>query len=122
MTQKERLVELLDGLELPPIDTDGEMYLEKSDAEYIADYLLKNGVIVPPCKVGDVVYRLNVDCTQPCDFDCDDDCYHCKYRVANIYDVLLDGLRKVLTAMEWWGKYYFPTREAAKKALKERGE
>lgn len=58
MTQKERLVDLLDGLELPPIDTDGEMYLEKSDAEYIADYLLKNGVIVPPCKVGDAVYDI----------------------------------------------------------------
>lgn len=89
-------------------------------AESIVKRAIKNGVIVPPCKVGDVVYRLNVDCTQLCDFDCDDDCYHCKYRVANIYDVLLDGLRKVLTAMEWWGKYYFPTREAAEQALKER--
>ena len=27
-------------------------------AEIIADYLLANGVIVPPCKVGDVVYDL----------------------------------------------------------------
>lgn len=26
-------------------------------AEVIADYLLANGVIVPPCKVGDKVYR-----------------------------------------------------------------
>ena len=25
-------------------------------AETIADYLIQNGVIVPPCKVGDVVY------------------------------------------------------------------
>ena len=25
-------------------------------SEQIADHLLKNGVIVPPCKVGDVVY------------------------------------------------------------------
>lgn len=26
-------------------------------AEIIADYLIANGVIVPPCKVGDKVYR-----------------------------------------------------------------
>ena len=28
-------------------------------AEVIADYLLDNGVIVPPCKVGDMVYRIS---------------------------------------------------------------
>ena len=28
----------------------------KTYDEYIADYLLANGVIVPPCKVGDFVY------------------------------------------------------------------
>ena len=27
-------------------------------AEYIADYLLKNGAIVPSCKVGDTVYTI----------------------------------------------------------------
>ena len=26
------------------------------DVEILADHLLKNGVIVPPCKVGDMVY------------------------------------------------------------------
>ena len=29
--------------------------------EYIADYLLANGVIVPPCKVGDVVYAITLN-------------------------------------------------------------
>lgn len=120
MTEKQRLVELMK--KCPDWAVFSVRNGFSADLDLLADYLLDNGVIVPPCKVGDVVYRLNVDCTQPCDFDCDDDCYHCKYRVANIYDVLLDGLRKVLTAMEWWGKYYFPTREAAKQALKERGE
>lgn len=28
-------------------------------AEIIADHLLANGVIVPPCKVGDTVYRIS---------------------------------------------------------------
>ena len=26
--------------------------------EFVADYLLENGVIVPPCKVGDMVYEI----------------------------------------------------------------
>ena len=29
---------------------------EKTFDEFVADYLLANGVIVPPCKVGDTVY------------------------------------------------------------------
>ena len=32
------------------------MSVDQSSEEYIADHLLANGVIVPPCKVGDVVY------------------------------------------------------------------
>ena len=31
---------------------------DKQWAGEIADYLLENGVIVPPCKVGDEVYRI----------------------------------------------------------------
>ena len=29
-----------------------------AEAEYIADHLLANGVIVPPCKMGTTVYRV----------------------------------------------------------------
>lgn len=50
MDQKEKLIEIL---QLAP-----RKYM--SYDEY-ADYLLKNGVIVPPCKVGDVVYPLYAD-------------------------------------------------------------
>lgn len=32
---------------------------ERALPEDIADYLLANGVIVPPCKVGDTVYSIN---------------------------------------------------------------
>lgn len=38
-----------------------EMY--DSTIEHIADYLLENGVIVPPCKVGDTVYVIT-DCSK----------------------------------------------------------
>lgn len=46
---KERLVELIDQC---TIDYD------MPSSEQIADYLLANGVVVPPCKVRDVVYRV----------------------------------------------------------------
>ena len=53
MTQKERLVELLE-------EYYDMMCNQTADVE-LADYLLSNGVIVPPCKVGDTVYILQFD-------------------------------------------------------------
>ena len=57
MTERERLIELL---------MQGDIAASKQgvfnccmcrrEAETIADFLLENGVIVPPCKVGDMVY------------------------------------------------------------------
>jgi hypothetical protein len=47
--EKKRLVKL--------IEEAGEGYELRSVVD-IADYLLENGVIVPPCKVGDTVYRI----------------------------------------------------------------
>lgn len=37
----------------------GESRMPAVDAERYADHLLANGVIVPPCKVGDTVWYLN---------------------------------------------------------------
>ena len=52
MTSRERLIELIDDCR--HIDGYGIDLVEKQ-----ADYLLANGVIVPPCKVGDTVYYIN---------------------------------------------------------------
>lgn len=48
MEMRDRLIELLKVPIYPHLDAD--------PAEVVADYLLANGVIVPPCKVGDAVY------------------------------------------------------------------
>ena len=48
MSEKERLIELLDQ---------NCGYVEEQKAEMLADYLLENGVIVSPVKVGDTVYQ-----------------------------------------------------------------
>lgn len=56
---RDRLIEIL----RKPIhilrgyDTIGESRMSIVDAENYADRLLTNGVIVPPCKVGDTVYQ-----------------------------------------------------------------
>lgn len=53
---RERLIELICDA---PIGMDGVTLLQDHNVDEIykiADYLLANGVILPPCKVGDVVY------------------------------------------------------------------
>ena len=51
MTEREKLVNLL--FEWGNKENDGVR------AESIADYLLENEVIVPPCKIGDTVYYVS---------------------------------------------------------------
>jgi len=55
-TDRDRLIELI--CDTPTRIMGGNMFLEKISAE-IADYLLANGVIVPPCKVGQTVYIID---------------------------------------------------------------
>ena len=110
MTERERLVELL--LEWGNKENDGVR------AESIADYLLANGVIVPPCKVGDTVYEI------------------CERRrsgkwqkaiVERVVHGIEIGIDKILTArcgtttyvyLSRLGETVFLTREEAEAALK----
>ena len=50
MTDRDRLIELLRTVD--------NMRLMRKGFTECADYLLANGVIVPPCKVGDIVYQI----------------------------------------------------------------
>ncbi len=56
MTDKERLIELLDRYYSEESAT-WFFYFTEEECEKIADYLLKNGVVVLPCKVGDTIYQ-----------------------------------------------------------------
>lgn len=49
---RDRLIELINKATDKTLET-GELVTN----EQLAEYLLANGVIVPPCKVGDKVYR-----------------------------------------------------------------
>lgn len=63
---KERLVDLIEkakvlrSLDILSGDPDVIVDMPTED-EYIANYLLANGVIVPPCKVGDVLWIPSVN-------------------------------------------------------------
>ena len=61
---RDRLIEILKNFTTDDCRITHECgYCEFGDlvvcASAVADYLLKNGVIVPPCKVGDIVYTIN---------------------------------------------------------------
>ncbi len=67
MTERERLIELLLEVDYA-LDKDGRG--ARDSAEYIADYLLENGVIVLPCKVGDTVYVIKrCRCGNPANYE-----------------------------------------------------
>lgn len=53
MSESERLKKFL--IDYPCVSTAEDNFIESIAAD-LADHLLANGVIVPPCKVGDTVY------------------------------------------------------------------
>ena len=88
--------------------------------EELTDYLLANGVIVPPCKVGDTVYKLfppycHKREEDKCDHYCDGYDTTCEeYEgVYEIYDVSFK-----LGMLDDFGKRVFLTKEEAEAALK----
>ena len=80
--------------------------------EYLADKLLQNGVIVPPCKVGDTVYEFR--CTDP--FEDPLDLYVVESTVSGIAIFTTEDIHN----MNCFGKTVFLTKEDAERALKER--
>ena len=117
MTERERLIELL---------KDGGV----RDFPYVnalADHLLANGVIVPPCKVGDTVYYLNTQYHMAL--------YRNKVYEAKVVRIVVTSLGAALVIhirdesgccevpdIRDFGKTVFLTREEAEKELEERGK
>ncbi len=110
---RDRLVELLRTVD--------NMRLMRKGFSECADYLLENGVIVPPCKVGDVVYSIQGFNGKP---------EQCEpYTVTDI--TIYENTITIHITDEWLfcrnmypddiGKTVFRTREEAEKALNNVG-
>lgn len=120
MTQREKLIRLISDMQDGGNrQGDHVMHTGFISNEKLADYLLHNGVIVPPCKVGDTVwfetYKKNATVcvgVQPHKVDRID-----VICVCDIKNLVETNIR------EWeFGHSVFLTREEAEKALKERGK
>jgi hypothetical protein len=64
MNERDKLIELIEKGQTEYYNSFGNNGIRHN--EYIADHLLANGVIVPPCKVRDVFYRLIRIREKPC--------------------------------------------------------
>lgn len=114
---RDRLIELMKNLQVPmsnayPTKVSLRHFVSDYNIERIADHLLDNGIIVPPCKVGDIFYGVN-------ETSYDAYCvvgFKWGKRRGDDENVLL-----VLTVYEMefvWGEEAFLTREEAERALK----
>ena len=104
MTDRERLIDLMIGAKRTDPETG-------SFTDYLAEYLLEHGVIVPPCNVGDKVYRPS-DCLGVVQF---------VIISFNIYEnemFFTDDSENIIYPSDI-GKTVFLTREEAERALKE---
>ena len=124
--QRERLVELLEEADQKVqeyiLENDHMDWIPKAKelSEVRADYLLTNGVIVPPCKVGDKVFYVHEVCDENCDEYLDISVGECEGISMQkeglwIYCRYEDGL----TYWHRSGETVFLTKEEAEQALKE---
>lgn len=133
---RDRLIEVLEKADETVIG-----FSIDGDVSVLADHLLANGVIVPPCKVGDAVYAISESRIEECRCDeiciygnenivmtehnCDYDCKGCPFNSwAQDYsgEHSCQGEYGVYSFnFEDFGKTVFLTREEAEKAL-ERSE
>lgn len=100
MNQKEKLIELL-------------KLKQTCDSEELADYLLANGVIVLPCKVGDMVYVV-------CPVQGITEQKVKRFQLGSYGLMFATG--KGVRPVDDFGKTVFLTREEAEKALAERNK
>lgn len=131
---RDRLIELLRQRSCYYVDCKGRswagcqnVFIQDSDIESIADHLLANGVIVPPCKVGDTVYAVSLNT------ETNAVAVHRGYigsidirSAGNYLFICHEGFddepyfKNICCKFENFGKTVFLTREEAEQALKEK--
>ena len=112
MNDRDRLIELIKNAPTKDVIY-GNIKLDKpiQTVQTIADYLLANGVIVPPCKVGDRVYYIAFGKVYKS--KCHAITQHKHALQIHLYDYDGDNAK-------YPAKKVFLTKEEAEKALAER--
>lgn len=107
-----------------PCSNCGYVTIDEDDIGSLADHLLANGVVVPPCKVGDTVYVINeweVEETAVFSMKIESvDSGWVVFLKARVTDYAIkskDGYASVFKTFIF-GKTVFLTREEAERALK----
>ena len=117
MTDRDRLIELIKQKQNGGWRFITGEYTTDVSNECLADHLLANGVIVPPCKVGDIVYAL----------------YNGKVLKASIFSMQIEtGDNNYIYMLKlkifdnffqfktfWLGRNVFLTKEEAEEKLNE---
>lgn len=133
--QKDRLVELLDEAEYENIGYEmaNKFYPfdnYKSRSEFVADHLLANGVIVPPCKVGETVYVIE-PCTCYNNYSEFDICHHKRTKATKWIEMVRVPKKHFTKCLKLYerpfkveylnkiGKTVFLAKEEAEAKLKE---
>lgn len=103
------------------VDDDASCWL--CYAKKLADHLLANGVIVPPCKVGQKTFLLLEKVTGGADIV---ESYCCKVvekgfvKLYSMYIDCADIYNTLECVLDDFGQWVFLTKEEAERALKER--
>lgn len=124
MTDRERLIELIRNAPRKDV-VYGNVKLDKpaQTVQSIADHLLANGVIVPPCKVGDKTFLLLEKTMGGYDI-LESQCVRtCDNGYGKVYSMYIDCVEIDHTLecrLDDFGVWVFLTKEEAEQALKER--
>jgi hypothetical protein len=111
MTDRDRLIELLENTVYGNVETDDGFVGFEVYCDRIADDLLENGVIVLPCKVGQTVYYISFGKVYK--GKCHAITQHKHGLQIHLYDYDGDNAK-------YPAKKVFLTKEEAEQALKER--
>ena len=109
-----------------------ERTTEKTSSAYVADYLLANGVIVPPCKKGDMVYEIEKNCLAckhykgvaysdccACALDDDKLMFECDFDKECVYQIVPKTF--AYSMIEAFGQTVFLAEKEAQSELLQRG-
>ncbi len=114
---RERLIELLVSAPRKDVIFAGTKVGTAVDFPYMADYLLANGVIVPPCKVGTVVYVVRSKTSNGKNLYMREERID-HYRVFDERIFMCFERGEMSVADYMWKESIFLTKEEAEKALR----